>query len=524
MSIAKVISKFSQVSSDESMLEFRRGDIFNVVKKGEDDFQGYLFLEREDGGAAGWAKEKAFNYLDVEGNPITTPATDTEHCGGCGLKFENEYVQAFEGPGGCFHQACFTCCVCHGPVLETGFAPFEGNLFCPTCYYGEFSPKCGQCQEPITDAYIKAMGETFHQDHFMCTTCSSPFPNMEFYKYEGKPYCEEHFISQFATKCTKCSEVIDGLMFEVGDDSYHDTCFICAHPDDPHQITEGSEFHEMKGELFCASHFKDLVYDKCHRCSEHIDKEYASVDKLLYHYPDCFSCKDCGQVIGKASMFNIVNEELLCYTCDKNRKMTSGPSRATEVPSIESDETKKALNHSLLGHFGNVKGVEAVKFDVEDQQEQFEEKMYNDFETKTDVENDEQVKIENERAEKEIEALKAEIAAETKSEKQNIPTVDKRGLYTEEEIETMHVPYSSKVKRLARKLSILESQRKDRQSGARRPGPALPRMSIPLIQEETEKASGVIDNQIWGKRPSNSRITPRGSFTYDYSSNMIYLQ
>lgn len=39
-------------------------------------------------------------------------------------------------------------------------------------------PPCEMCQEPIVGRLVKAVGKTYHPDHFVCEYCSQPFPGL----------------------------------------------------------------------------------------------------------------------------------------------------------------------------------------------------------------------------------------------------------------------------------------------------------------------------------------------------------
>lgn len=82
-----------------------------------------------------------------------------------------------------------------------------------------------QCNETIKGAYISALDQSWHPDHFVCTHCSEPFGGNQFRKHDNKPYCEKHFEELFAPKCAACGLGIAGQVFEALDQKYHLDCF-----------------------------------------------------------------------------------------------------------------------------------------------------------------------------------------------------------------------------------------------------------------------------------------------------------
>ena len=53
-----------------------------------------------------------------------------------------------------------------------------------------FNPRCGQCSEVIKGAYISALDQSWHPEHFVCAHCSEPFGGNQFRKHDNKPVSE----------------------------------------------------------------------------------------------------------------------------------------------------------------------------------------------------------------------------------------------------------------------------------------------------------------------------------------------
>lgn len=73
------------------------------------------------------------------------------------------------------------------------------------------SPACAACNSVIKGAYVTALGQSWHPEHFVCTECNKPFEGSSFHKHGDKPYCQSDFNKLFGTACSKCSRNIDGL-------------------------------------------------------------------------------------------------------------------------------------------------------------------------------------------------------------------------------------------------------------------------------------------------------------------------
>jgi len=146
--------------------------------------------------------------------------------------------------------------------------------------------KCGHCEEIIKGEYIEAMGKTWCPDHFVCSSCSEPFPDDKFYKHEDHPYCEKCYRQLTSEECAICGEqILDGEMMDSGDKKYHMKCFICE--EDKKPIGDGERYHEYNGKLYCNEHLKQKLAITCDICVEAIKAEYIIVDGKKMH-KECY--------------------------------------------------------------------------------------------------------------------------------------------------------------------------------------------------------------------------------------------
>lgn len=193
-----------------------------------------------------------------------------------------------------FHVDHFNCAECSAPLAGKPFIEKDGLFYCEADYYKQFNPKCGHCDEIIKGQYITALEQSWHVDHFVCTTCSQPFQGNEFRKHENKPYCEAHFNELFAVNCDSCGTQIKGQAFEALDKKYHLECFKCEVGG--HLIGESSTFHAYNEKIYCPAHFEELFLQKCVECTQNIVGQYIKIGEKHYH-PDCWKCGVCSSVM-----------------------------------------------------------------------------------------------------------------------------------------------------------------------------------------------------------------------------------
>lgn len=131
-------------------------------------------------------------------------------CHGCNQPIVGEYIQAL---GNNWHQQHFVCAVCHKEFPEMVFKERDGKPYCERDYYEKFGERCMGCGQPITHHYLEALGHKWHEEHFVCTTCGKPFANGQFLQRDGKPYCERDYYEVFGKRCDICHEPIRGEYF-----------------------------------------------------------------------------------------------------------------------------------------------------------------------------------------------------------------------------------------------------------------------------------------------------------------------
>lgn len=163
-------------------------------------------------------------------------------CQGCNKEIVGQYVEAL---GHKWHSQHFVCTVCGKPFGDSGFLHRDGKPYCEQDYYEEFGEKCFGCGQVIKGNYVEALNHKWHKEHFVCTICRKPFGSSGFLQRDEKPYCEQDYYDQFATKCGICQKALIGEFL--------------------------TDYWQNK---FCKNHVDELP--KCFSCSRLISKGITS--------------------------------------------------------------------------------------------------------------------------------------------------------------------------------------------------------------------------------------------------------
>lgn len=111
--------------------------------------------------------------------------------------------------GKVWHREHLVCSACKQPLDMSGFVKHRGRLYHEACYQQRFAPRCAACGEKISGNVLKALGKSWHPEHFVCTRCGRQLSGA-FCEHEGKPYCEEDYYALFGPRCAVCGEPMRG--------------------------------------------------------------------------------------------------------------------------------------------------------------------------------------------------------------------------------------------------------------------------------------------------------------------------
>lgn len=146
-------------------------------------------------------------------------------CSKCNAAIQNRIVTAL---GKSWHPEHFVCKVCEQPITESTFNEKDGEPVCSGCFMQKYSDTCFACKQPIREKIVKALGQSWHEEHFTCGgPCNKPLAGTVFYERDGKAYCKDDFEKMFASKCRGCSKpIIDKAVIAL-DAKWHKDCFKC---------------------------------------------------------------------------------------------------------------------------------------------------------------------------------------------------------------------------------------------------------------------------------------------------------
>uniref|UniRef100_A0A3Q3BF09 Transforming growth factor beta-1-induced transcript 1 protein n=1 Tax=Kryptolebias marmoratus TaxID=37003 RepID=A0A3Q3BF09_KRYMA len=158
---------------------------------------------------------------------------------------------------------------------------------------------CSACQKPVVGQVVTALGKVWHPEHFVCTECETELGSRNFFEKDGRPYCEPDYFTLFSPHCAHCSKPILNKMVTALDKNWHPECFCCVNC----SRTFGDEgFHDREGQQYCQQCFLSLFASRCQGCNKPILENYISALNSLWH-PQCFVCRECYSPFVNGSFF-----------------------------------------------------------------------------------------------------------------------------------------------------------------------------------------------------------------------------
>jgi len=193
------------------------------------------------------------------GQPAVTPARKPEQklprgmCAGCRKTIGG--TQKVQAMGKEYHPEHFQCSTCAKVIGNANFYEKEGQPQCNSCFQSVFCQKCAQCQRPIATQALTALGQSWHPDCFVCTTCNNPFNNASFFERNNKPYCSVCIHDTFSQKCRSCNQPIRGNSITALGHSWHPDHFNCQAC---HRAFANNAFYEVNGLPYCDAHYNQI--------------------------------------------------------------------------------------------------------------------------------------------------------------------------------------------------------------------------------------------------------------------------
>lgn len=259
------------------------------------------------GGTGGNQLESMLGTLqsDMSRQGVNTAAKG--HCAACTKPIVGQVVTAL---GKTWHPEHFTCAHCNQELGTKNFFERDGEPYCETDYHNIFSPRCAYCNGPILDKCVTALDKTWHPEHFFCAQCGRQFGEDGFHEKDGKPYCRQDYFDMFAPKCGGCNQPITENYISALNSQWHPDCFVCR---DCRQSFNGGSFYDHEGQPYCETHYHAKRGSLCAGCQKPITGRCITAMFRKFH-PEHFVCSFCLKQLNKGT-FKEQNDKPYCHAC-----------------------------------------------------------------------------------------------------------------------------------------------------------------------------------------------------------------
>lgn len=153
-------------------------------------------------------------------------------------------------------------------------------------------PFCSYCGQPVLGRYIRALGATWHPEHFLCAGCGQPIADEKFQVAQGRPYHQACYLALQAPRCAYCGQPIAGSYTQSDGKAYHTECFRehvvprCVYCQKP---LLGKYLVDAWGNKYCPEH--QAEYPHCSFCGRLIPPEQQTAGWNAYGSERCFVCR-----------------------------------------------------------------------------------------------------------------------------------------------------------------------------------------------------------------------------------------
>ncbi|KAI3384601.1 hypothetical protein SNEBB_000082 [Seison nebaliae] len=217
-----------------------------------------------------------------------------------------------------WHEECFRCSVCNRLLAEIEFGTKDEKLYCGDCFNDRFASRCDFCNEIFKPGAKKMeyKGKQYHDKCFVCFNCKEPIGTNSFIPKDEQIYCVKCYEDKFATKCTKCGQVIVHGGVTYRKQPWHRECFVCTNCGK--QLTN-SRFTSRDDQPFCEECFGEKFAKRCAKCKQPITgiggTKYVTFEDRHWH-SNCFKCDKCSESL-VAKGFVTDNDKIYCADCGK---------------------------------------------------------------------------------------------------------------------------------------------------------------------------------------------------------------
>ncbi|KAG1906050.1 uncharacterized protein F5891DRAFT_638969 [Suillus fuscotomentosus] len=152
------------------------------------------------------------------------------------------------------------CASCDTKVDDGRWIQMDGgNILCERCWKNMYLPKCRRCNLPIEKQAVSSsdgqLKGKYHKNCFNCHVCQKPFPDKEFYVFDGKPLCAYHYHEANDSLCAaaSCGQPIEGpcAVTHAGK-RYHPDHLLCEFENGCGERL--AEYWEVDGQMLCEKH------------------------------------------------------------------------------------------------------------------------------------------------------------------------------------------------------------------------------------------------------------------------------
>ena len=139
------------------------------------------------------------------------------------------------------HPDCLNCHVCGVGCVGKQFAISEEGIVCVNCHIAQVAPPCMGCNQKITDSFLNVLDGKWHAQCFRCAMCQTDLTVVPFFPYNGRPYCQQHYLQSSSAPCDRCAQPIVGAYYAAFEKRWHQACFYCE--EGKHPIAEATQYH-----------------------------------------------------------------------------------------------------------------------------------------------------------------------------------------------------------------------------------------------------------------------------------------
>ncbi|KAH3759519.1 calpain-1 catalytic subunit [Pelomyxa schiedti] len=112
-----------------------------------------------------------------------------EKCGVCKKPLTQPYVTLEEGQK--IHSDCFVCHHCKVKITGS-YCKKDGKLYCSEDFQKIFAVLCYACKQNVLGTqFVKTLKRTYHESCFKCYNCKGPLKSGEFYQISNEPFCDK---------------------------------------------------------------------------------------------------------------------------------------------------------------------------------------------------------------------------------------------------------------------------------------------------------------------------------------------